>query len=520
MTETTSDIVLCTLNSSWSHPSFGLRYLLANLGEWQRQASLLELTIDMRPVDAVEAILARAPRVLGLGVYVWNATETLELVTLLRAVAPDVVIVLGGPEVSHEVDSQELCARADYVVVGEGEDAFRELCGALLAGERPPGRIIPGGLPDLNALALPYSLYDETDCLHRVIYVEVSRGCPFACQFCLSALDTRVRAFDLERFLGEMQRLLDLGVSRFKFVDRTFNLKIPVSKAILDFFAARMRPGLFVHFEMIPDRLPDALRESIAGYPPGALQFEVGVQTLTPEVEARIGRRQDHDRLFDNLTFLVEKTGVHVHADLIVGLPGETWDTLASSFDQLWATGVHEIQVGILKRLRGAPIAQHTDAFQMAYSPYPPYEILRNRDLDFAQMQHLKRFARYWDLIVNSGHFITTIRYILSTMPSAFVAFSDFTHWLWEATGRVHKIALLKRAELLFDWATNTLDMPHEVVAGHLVADSVRSGRREPFGFLREHVDEQTWATSRSAPRVDLPQRQARHHGADISAPS
>src|SRR5207249_1241801 len=170
----------------------------------------------------------------------------------------------------------------------------------------------------------------------------------------------------------------------------------------------RLGPGLFLHFEMIPDRLPEALRGTIAKFPPGTLQFEVGIQTFNEEVAARISRRQENARLADNLRFLREHTGVHVHADLIVGLPGEDVESFAAGFDRLVALRPQEIQVGMLKRLRGTPIVRHDLEFAMAYSPHAPYEILQTRDIDFAMMQRMRRFSRYWDLVANSGNFLGT----------------------------------------------------------------------------------------------------------------
>ena len=324
----TSDIVLATLNARHLHAAFGLRCLMANLGELQSRARIAEFDINQRVLDVAERILALRPRILGLGIYIWNVRASTELVTVLRRLEPGLRVVLGGPEVSHETEGQEIVQLADHVITGEADTAFPELCRQLLAGERP-ANVIAAALPELARLASPYPLYNDADLAHRVVYVEASRGCPFTCEFCLSSLDVPVRQFPLEGFLVEMQRLLDRGLRRFKFVDRTFNLHPVVSRRILLFFLERMAPGLFVHFEMVPDRLPEALRELIVRFPPGSLQFEVGIQTLDPEVEARISRRQDHARMEDNLRWLRGHTGVHVHADLIAGLPGgdvgEVW---------------------------------------------------------------------------------------------------------------------------------------------------------------------------------------------------
>jgi radical SAM superfamily enzyme YgiQ (UPF0313 family) len=504
-------IVLATLNARYIHASFGLRYLLANLGPLRAETCLLEFDLQQRPVDVAEAILARDPKIAGLGVYIWNASETAQVVATLKRVRPELIVILGGPEVSYEVEEQEMVRLADYVVTGEADLKFAEVCRQILAGTPPAGKIVTAETPDLARLALPYDLYTDEDVAHRVIYVEASRGCPFTCEFCLSSLEVPVRQFALPLLLGEMQRLLDRGVSQFKFVDRTFNLNIAASNAILQFFLERWRPGLFVHFEMIPDRLPEALREVIAQFPPGALQFEVGVQTFNEAVSKNISRRQDYARLEQNFHFLRRQTGVHVHADLIVGLPGETLESFAAGFDRLVALGPQEIQVGILKRLRGTPIVRHDQPWQMVYSPHPPYEILRNNLLDFALMQRLRRFARYWDMVGNSGNFIDTTPLLWSGGASPFAAFMQWSDWLHARAGQKHGIALARLAEWLFEYLTTSLGVAAADVAQSLWRDWQRAGRREKPEFLASYLTEVDVGIARA--QSFAPKRQARHLG-------
>ncbi len=334
-----ADIILTTLNAKYAHCAFGLRYLMANLGELQAQARILEFDINQRPVDVVEAILLHEPKIVGLGVYIWNATQSLQLVADLKRLRPELTVIIGGPEVSYECDQQEIVRRADYVITGEGDCVCGDMRPIFGRGTVRTRKSFPLPCPTSIGLALPYELYTDTDIAHRVIYVEASRGCPFECEFCLSSLEFPVRNAALDTFLAAMQRLLDRGVRQFKFVDRTFNLNLKTSSAILRFFFERYRPGLFVHFEMIPDRLPEALRELIKEFPPGALQFEVGIQTFNEEVAKLISREQDNAKAEENLRWLRDETGVHVHADLIVGLPGEDVDSFAAGFDRLVALG-------------------------------------------------------------------------------------------------------------------------------------------------------------------------------------
>lgn len=448
------DIVLTALNAKYPHCAFGLRYLMANLGDLQPRSRLLEFDINQRPLDVAEAILREAPKIVGIGVYIWNATQSLQLVADLKRLRPELVIVLGGPEVSYEVEQQEIARLVDHVITGEADLAFANLCRQLLTADHDPSTIshvIAAPLPTLDRLTLPYALYTDEDVAHRVIYVEASRGCPFECEFCLSSLDIPVRNFPLDEFLAAMQSLWERGVRQFKFVDRTFNLNLKISSAILQFFLERYRPGLFVHFEMIPDRLPEPLRDLIRQFPPGTLQFEVGIQTFNETVAKLISRRQDNVQVEENLRWLRAATGVHVHADLIVGLPGEDIESFATGFDRLVALRPQEIQVGLLKRLRGTPIIRHDHEWGMVYSPHPPYEILQTKLIDFFIMQRLRRFARYWDLIVNSGNFVETAPLVWGA-GSPFWSFMTFSDWLYERVGRTHSIARERLGELLADF--------------------------------------------------------------------
>ena len=516
------DIVLATLNAKYVHTSFGLRYLYANLGALRARATIVELDINQEPLEIVEALLAARPKILGVSVYIWNATKLRSVLAIIRRLTPKTILVLGGPEISFETETHPLTALADYVICGEADLAFGELCAALLdteAGASILDKIQRPPLPDLGALVLPYDDYDDRDLAHRVIYVEASRGCPYQCEFCLSSLDEKVRSVPLEPFLAAMTRLFERGVRHFKFVDRTFNLHIDKARRILELFLAlgeRASGQLFVHFELIPDRLPLALREVIARFPPGALQFEIGVQTLSPIVEQNVSRRQDHDRLAENFRFLRQHTGAHLHADLIVGLPGETLESFAAGFDRLLALAPHEIQVGMLKRLRGTPIARHDVMHQMVYSPDPPYEVLRTGTIDFATMQALRRFAKYWDLYYNSGRFVGAMQLLLEG-DSAFAQFRAFAAWLHDEVGRSHGIALQRQIALVARYLHEVRGFDGTRVRDILVADYQRSGGRDALPWLvATHDSSERPASVRRGRGTS---RQDRHRGVASEKP-
>jgi len=497
-------ILLSTLNARYTHASLGLRCLLANMGELQGVTQLQEFVIGSRTTDIVEKLLAQQPRIIGFGVYIWNVEETTKLVALLKRVAPDVVIVLGGPEVSYESAAQDIVKMADYLITGWGDVTFPALCKQILDGPKPLMKIHAGVQPPLAELTMPYQLYSAEDIAHRTLYVEASRGCPFKCEFCLSALDKTAWPFDIDVFLGELEALHARGARLFKFVDRTFNLNIKTSLKIMQFFldklAAHPDDPVFAHFEVVPDHLPDALKDGIRKFPPGTLQFEIGIQSFNPDVQALVSRKQNNEKAAENIRWLCENSHAHMHVDLIAGLPGEDVASFARGFDRLLALQPHEIQFGILKRLRGTPIIRHTEQYGLIFDPHPPYTILATDRIDFNQMQQLVRFARYWDLVANSGRFAHTLPLILRESP--FANFMRLSNWLYATTDATNRIALERLAVLVGQWLVLE-GMEQEQVATVLRSDYA--------GQANTKLKTQALKKAEGKAEHALPQRQARH---------
>jgi hypothetical protein len=504
------DIVLATFCARFSHPALGLRYLMANLGPLAERAVLREFVSTDWPADVAEKILQDEPAIVGLSVYVWNARQSAELVSILKGIRPDLVIVLGGPEVSHEFEDQPIFHDADFLIRGEGDVAFAALAARLLAGEPGGPKVQHGGLPDLAQLTLPYDLYTDADLAHRAIYVEASRGCPFQCSFCLSALDVGVRKFPLPALLDALDQLFQRGCRQFRFVDRTFNLDLKVGEQLLRFFLDRLEPGLFLHFEVVPHRMPPHFRALLAQFPPGTIQFEVGFQTFAPPVAKQI-KRALHARADEILKELVQETGVHIHADLVVGLPGETFESFGVGFDRLHALGPHEVQVGMLKRLRGAPIVHDQQAFAMVFDRQPPYEVLQTSTLSFAELRRLRRFSRYLDLTVNNGHFPRTVA-LLSEGRSPFAALMQWSDWLYARVGKAHGISLARLAELLRAYLVSELEHEPNAAAQVVMADFTAGGRRRAlpsFGQSKSGAPKRARNDGTTA-KPTLPPRQAR----------
>ena len=230
-----------------------------------------------------------------------------------------------------------------------------------------------------------------------------------------------------------------------------------------------MDEKLFLHFELIPDHLPDRLKKLLVRFPSHSLQFEIGVQTFNPVTQQLISRKQDDQKTEENLRWLRTQTHAHIHADLIVGLPGEDMNCFAAGLNRLVQLEPHEIQIGILKRLRGSPIIRHTEAYQLRFNPNSPYNILSNHLVDFGTMQRLNRFARYWDMIINSGRFKHGKQIILDDDP--FQRFMQLSDWLYGKTGQTHKIALRRLFELLYEALIDVLAVDEALVVESLLKD-------------------------------------------------
>ena len=482
-------IVLATLNARYFHTSFGLRYLYANMQELQPFCEIKEFIIQTRAIDIVEQILASKPDIVGFGVYIWNIVETTDVVSLLKVIAPEIKIVLGGPEVSYETEQQAIVASADYVLTGPADLSFYQLCKNIIADAPLERKILNSKPVELKDLASPYQYYTDEDLANRLLYVEASRGCPFKCEFCLSSLDKNSVPFEIVLFLEQMEILYNRGARNFKFIDRTFNLNINTTMEIMQFFLDRMTDDLYLHFEVVPDHLPRKLKALLAQFPEGSLQFEIGIQTFNTEVQANISRKQNNAKSKENLLWLRDNTHAHIHADLIFGLPGETFDSFKDSFNQLYHCRPHEIQMGILKRLKGSPIIRHTESFDLRFNPLPPFNILSTDRVSFATMQRINRFARYWDMIGNSGRFKYALPYMLSDEP--FDDFMAITEWIFNKTGQIHNFNLKKLFELLSQAVEAVFPEKHQKVIEVIEQDFQAAKLKSLFSSLQLYATDQ-----------------------------
>lgn len=415
--------LLVTLHSKYIHASLALPCLAAACGDDCGELRICEFTVHEPKEQVLTALLAPSPDVIAFSVYLWNRAATFELIDALAVVRPDLRIVVGGPEISWS--HSELLQRHKNIsalIRGEGELPFAALLAAWIRKETGAGvpqtllRIGdelsegPPPLPppdDLDLLPSPFAggLVDLT---RGLVYYESSRGCPYSCAFCMSALDPKVRSFSLERIKADLSLLLDADVPQIKFVDRTFNYDSPRSRAIWEFLLARNRTSRF-HFEIGAHLLDDASLALLATVPPGIFQFEIGVQSTLPQTLAAVNRNADLVKLEENVRRLRCETEIHLHLDLIFGLPGEGEEDFLASLDRVAALHPHHLQIEPVKLLPGAPLRRDAASFGLTFDPHPPYSVLSTPLLDFNALEKLRGIGRLLDLLVNSGKFARTI---------------------------------------------------------------------------------------------------------------
>ena len=452
------NVVLSTLNSKFIHSSLALRYLKA-YGEAHGQAyDIVEYTINMPVLHILSDITEHDIDVLGFACYIWNIEMTLHVVDMVKAVRPDIKIVLGGPEVSFTADELlERCPNIDYIVQGEGEEAFHDLVTALQLGNDGLDPVIPGvrgrrdgsilgsleavEVSDLSSIPFPYTEEDMEDLEHKIIYYESSRGCPFSCQYCLSGNKNTVRFFPQERTLEELQWFIDHGVKQVKFVDRTFNCAPHHHRPFMEFMRDSDTDMNF-HLEMEPELMTEWETNILCETPPGRIQIEVGVQSTHKKTLDAINRYNDWPYIQKSIRPIIQAGRTHVHMDLIVGLPHEDFNRFGQSFNDLFSLQPHALQIGFLKLLKGSGVRRMRE-YKYVADPLAPYEVLSTHVLPYDDVRFLKYFEDVFERFYNSERFRTTFGYIgqqlIHGKTDAFTYFCDMTRaWLKEGNHKVN----------------------------------------------------------------------------------
>jgi radical SAM superfamily enzyme YgiQ (UPF0313 family) len=423
-------IILVALNAKFIHSSPAIRSLYACLSVGEKRNVLLrEFTVNQSEDLIVSELFKLNPDILAFSCYIWNIDMVLSVIGIFKKIMPQTHIIAGGPEVSYEYGHlYEL--GVDTVVVGEGERAFREIVRGLTDGARVLPALYQSEPLALAEIPFPYES-DFAEYENRIIYYETSRGCPNGCRFCLSS-DEPVRYLPMERVKADLRRFIDAEVKQVKFVDRTFNCSAERAAEIWEYLIQTDNGTSNFHFEVCADSLTDAQIELLQTARNGLFQFEVGVQSTNPAVLREIRRNPDTGPLLANVRRLKALGNIHLHLDLIVGLPHEDYPSFARSFDDCMAVSPHMLQVGFLKLLKGCGLRADADKYGIIYHYSAPYEVLVTDVMDYAAVNKLKIVSHMVDLFYNSGKYACCLRYLTGKYPSPFTLFDALSEY-WEA---------------------------------------------------------------------------------------
>lgn len=471
-------ILLTALNAKFIHSSLALYYLKGTCTGLTREVSLKEFSINGRFWDIFREIYQIKADLVCFSCYIWNIDLTLKLCRLIKKVLPDTLIVLGGPEVSYQTQEiMETNPAVDYLVVGEGEETFREFVECLLCGLslekvkglvwRQKGKIRENPkralIRDLDQIPFPYDAADLEKLQNKIVYYESSRGCPFSCQYCLSSIEKGVRFFSLSRVKKDLARLIKAGVNQVKFVDRTFNCQKERAKEIIDFLIKLNPPGINFHFEVVADLLDEQLISLLRQAPPGLIQMEIGIQSTNQRTLEIVGRQMNFTRVQETVTKLREGGNIHLHLDLIAGLPGEGLLSFTRSFDDVFLLFPNQLQLGFLKLLKGSGMRDRAEEFGIKYQDFPPYEVLETNVLSFDDLLKLKTVEELLESYFNSQRFRQTLTFAAARFPSGpFAFFLRFAGYLFEKTAGL--------ASTREDQARNLLDFVNDIFSSETAA--------------------------------------------------
>lgn len=458
-------VLLTVLNAKYIHSSLALRYLQSYCQAACDTIAISEYSINHKLLDVLADIYIQKPKIIGLACYIWNIDMTLALTSLIKQVMPETIIILGGPEVSYD-PAQVLAANSavDYVVQGEGEEVLSQLLMALggsgnvedISGLswRGDGKACTNGSPQqvakLDSLPFPYSQQDLTELKEKIVYYESSRGCPFSCQYCLSSATSGVRFLSLERVFQDLQKMIDADVRQVKFVDRTFNANKAHYLPILQFLAKQQCRTNF-HLEIAADILDEEVLQFLENAPKNRFQMEIGVQSTYEPTLAEIQRNNNWPRIVNNVARLRSYGNMHLHLDLIVGLPYEGYERFGQSFNDVYRLQPHMLQIGFLKMLKGSGIREAAVKHGYEFTNYAPYEVLQNRYLTYGEVRRLHILEEVFEQVYNSGRFPTTLTWLVEMSGSnAFGLFEELTNY-WELHG-LHRLPHSPKSIVRYVW--------------------------------------------------------------------
>lgn len=426
-------ILICSLNSQYIHSSLAPWYLLASLeSHGGFNAQVMEVTVNEDILKTLDTITAKAPDYLALCCYIWNISRIRELLPLIKKSLPETTIILGGPEVSYDVqEAFDTLPQADYIISGEGEIPFPALMESLINNDDIPENMgISIRKKDRYIISQPYISTQEPPSPYcpqylealnnRICYIESSRGCPFTCAFCLSGRCGSARFFDLDKTFENMKLLANSGSKTIKFVDRTFNANKKHAKAIvryiIDNYGSELPAGVCFHFEIAGDILDDEMIALFNSAPVGSIQLEIGMQSFNEDTLSAVNRKTNTAKLKDNILRLLAPGNIHIHVDLIIGLPLEDMESFRRSFNTAFSLKAHMLQMGFLKILHGAPMDTEPEKYPCTYSKEAPYEVTSTPWMSHEEISSLHLTENALDRLWCSGRFRRTSEYLMEKL--------------------------------------------------------------------------------------------------------
>lgn len=503
-------ILLVACNAKYIHSNLAVYDLQAYASDYADHIVLKEYTINQQKDDIMRDIYLEHPDVVCVSCYIWNLSFVKELMADLIKILPGADFWAGGPEVSYDAE-KFLTENSEFkgVMVGEGEETFKELAGYYVEKNpqnlkdmtgicyRDKDQIIHNGWRQIMDLSsIPFIYKDLSEFKNRIIYYESSRGCPFSCSYCLSSIDKKLRFRDTETVKKELQFFIDNKVPQVKFVDRTFNCKHDHAMAIWKYINEHDNGVTNFHFEISADLLREEELQEMSTMRPGLIQLEIGVQSTNPDTIKAIHRTMDFEKLKGIVDRIHSFGNIHQHLDLIAGLPYEDYDSFRHSFNDVYALKPQQLQLGFLKVLKGSHMMEMCREYGIVYKTQEPYEVLSTKWLDYDHVLKLKTVENMVEVYYNSGQFQNTLEYLENFFPDAFSIYERLGSFYMEKGYGDVSHTRMRRYEILLEFLEDVPEISMDQVKDQMVYDLyLRENLKSRPGFARDQkpFERQIW---------------------------
>ena len=503
-------ILLAACNAKYIHSNLAVYDLQAYASDYADHIVLKEYTINQQKDDIMRDIYLEHPDVVCVSCYIWNLSFVKELMADLIKILPGADFWAGGPEVSYDAE-KFLTENSEFkgVMVGEGEETFKELAGYYVEKNpqnlkdmtgicyRDKDQIIHNGWRQIMDLSsIPFIYKDLSEFKNRIIYYESSRGCPFSCSYCLSSIDKKLRFRDTETVKKELQFFIDNKVPQVKFVDRTFNCKHDHAMAIWKYINEHDNGVTNFHFEISADLLREEELQEMSTMRPGLIQLEIGVQSTNPDTIKAIHRTMDFEKLKGIVDRIHSFGNIHQHLDLIAGLPYEDYDSFRHSFNDVYALKPQQLQLGFLKVLKGSHVMEMCKEYGIVYKTQEPYEVLSTKWLDYDHVLKLKTVENMVEVYYNSGQFQNTLEYLEKFFPDAFSIYERLGSFYMEKGYGDVSHTRMRRYEILLEFLEDMPEISMDQVKDQMVYDLyLRENLKSRPGFARDQkpFERQIW---------------------------